>query len=216
MYALHKQSVSGDAPPVTNDDELSSVADRAKIAAWRTKRGIDQADAMARYVEECDRQLSVYGTRDGDGNSSGGASTSSPNGSAMHSYSSPAAATTAAPPMKGGETSASGNGNDNDAGNPNNTSYKSNANTTPLNAPASYEETNNDGSGDGDSGGAGGVLLCPRGLAAVPLLCAAASESRSAYLARLQVTHPSNGVSSRTLLCHLICRACFAHFTCIS
>ncbi|KAL3769346.1 hypothetical protein ACHAW5_008774 [Stephanodiscus triporus] len=193
LYALHKQAVSGDAPPTTNDDELSSVADRAKVAAWRTKRGMDQADAMARYVEECDRQLSVYGTRDSDGNSSGGASTSSPNGSAMHSYSSPAAATTAAPSMKGGETSASGNGSDNDGGNPNNTSYKSNANTTPLNAPASYEEINNDDSGDGDGGGAGGVLLCPRGLAAVPLLCAAASESRSAYLARLHVTHPSNG-----------------------
>ena len=37
------------------------------------------------------------------------------------------------------------------------------------------------------------MLLCPRGLAAIPLLCAAASESRSAYLARLQVTSPTNG-----------------------
>ena len=54
--------------------------------------------------------------------------------------------------------------------------------------------SNND-QGDND-GGDNGVLLCPRGLAAIPLLCAAASESRSAYLARLQVTHPSNGVST--------------------
>jgi len=49
------------------------------------------------------------------------------------------------------------------------------------------EETNNNSNNDQ------GVLLCPRGLAAIPLLCAAAAESRSAYLARLQVTHPSNG-----------------------
>lgn len=37
------------------------------------------------------------------------------------------------------------------------------------------------------------VLLCPRGLAAIPLLCAAASESKSAYLARLQMTRTENG-----------------------
>lgn len=52
------------------------------------------------------------------------------------------------------------------------------------------------------------MLLCPRGLAAVPLLCAAASESRSAYLARLQVTHPSNGV--RELLFENPCSHCMA------
>ena len=50
------------------------------------------------------------------------------------------------------------------------------------------QTTNNNNTND-----QGGVLLCPRGLAAIPLLCAAAAESRSAYLARLQVTHPSNG-----------------------
>jgi acyl-CoA-binding protein len=55
LYALHKQSVSGDAP--ATDDDLSSsssVADKAKLAAWRTKRGLTQADAMQRYVEECE------------------------------------------------------------------------------------------------------------------------------------------------------------------
>ena len=41
------------------------------------------------------------------------------------------------------------------------------------------------------------VLLCPRGLAAIPLLFAAALESRLAYLAPLQVTHPSDGVNKR-------------------
>lgn len=55
LYALHKQSVSGDAP-ATDDDvsSSSSVADKAKLAAWRTKRGMTQADAMQRYVEECE------------------------------------------------------------------------------------------------------------------------------------------------------------------
>ena len=56
--------------------------------------------------------------------------------------------------------------------------------------------SNNDQGDNNDNSGDNGVLLCPRGLAAIPLLCAAASETRSAYLARLQVTHPSNGVST--------------------
>ena len=65
---------------------------------------------------------------------------------------------------------------------------------TPQNTPAPNSNNRGEGNGANDEGGSN-VLLCPRGLAAIPLLCAAASESRSAYLARLQVTHPSNGVS---------------------
>ena len=78
--------------------------------------------------------------------------------------------------------------------------------STPQNTPAGENVNQNDGNNmnndqaDDDNGGDNGVLLCPRGLAAIPLLCAAASESRSAYLARLQVTHPSNGVSAITRL----------------
>jgi hypothetical protein len=53
--------------------------------------------------------------------------------------------------------------------------------STPQNTPAIENGEDNN------------MLLCPRGLAAIPLLCAAASESRSAYLARLQVTAPTNG-----------------------
>ena len=45
------------------------------------------------------------------------------------------------------------------------------------------------------------IFIDNRGLAAIPLLCAAAAESRSAYLARLQVTHPSNGVRRITRVC---------------
>ena len=67
---------------------------------------------------------------------------------------------------------------------------------TPQNTPAMGAGASAaGGGGGGDGGGGGGALLCPRGLAAVPLLCAAAAESRVAYLARLQVTDPADGVS---------------------
>jgi len=75
--------------------------------------------------------------------------------------------------------------------------------TTPTNTPnddsgsgARSRNGNRNGSGhapeehergDASSGtGTSSVLLTPRGLAAVPLLCAAASESRGAYLKRLE------------------------------
>lgn len=63
LYALHKQAVSGDAPLSDNDTSSqasgasgspSSVADRAKLAAWRGKRGTSREDAMAGYVRECE------------------------------------------------------------------------------------------------------------------------------------------------------------------
>lgn len=76
----------------------------------------------------------------------------------------------------------------------------------PMNQSSATHQQNNTaamGGGEGDEanmnigGAGGGVLVCPRGLAAIPLLCAAASESRSAYLGRLEVTDPSNGVRER-------------------
>ncbi|KAL7501787.1 hypothetical protein ACHAWX_000356, partial [Stephanocyclus meneghinianus] len=148
LYALHKQAVSGDAP-IKNDSPDASVADKAKLSAWRSKRGLSQSDAMQQYVNECDRQIRVYGTRDA-GETNGGAS------------------------MEAGNASREG------AGSAPQTPFTNAA--TPQNTPANLndEDDNN-------------VLLCPRGLAAIPLLCAAASESRTAYLARLQVTAPNNG-----------------------
>eukprot|EP00584_Thalassiosira_punctigera_P010383 CAMPEP_0172528052 /NCGR_PEP_ID=MMETSP1067-20121228/2567_1 /TAXON_ID=265564 ORGANISM="Thalassiosira punctigera, Strain Tpunct2005C2" /NCGR_SAMPLE_ID=MMETSP1067 /ASSEMBLY_ACC=CAM_ASM_000444 /LENGTH=401 /DNA_ID=CAMNT_0013311907 /DNA_START=91 /DNA_END=1296 /DNA_ORIENTATION=- len=168
LYALHKQSVSGDAPAQDAPPGAPS-ADRAKLCAWRGKRGMGREDAMAAYMDECERQLRVYGTRGDDGRRqqqqrAGAASTSE----------------TASATTRGGETSASSRGSA-----PNS--------TTPQNTPANEGRTirNVDGGGGGGRGNA--VLLCPRGLAAIPLLCAAASESRSAYLARLQVTNPNDG-----------------------
>ena len=57
---------------------------------------------------------------------------------------------------------------------------------TPTNTP---QDSNNS---DNASTTTTSVLLTPRGLAAVPLLCAAASESRPAYLARLENSFRSN------------------------
>lgn len=57
---------------------------------------------------------------------------------------------------------------------------------TPTNTPA--DEQNSDNGSNGTSS----VLLTPRGLAAVPLLCAAASESRTSYLKRLENNAVSN------------------------
>lgn len=203
LYALHKQAVSGDAPPTSSADgeTTASVADRAKASAWQAKRGMSQSDAMARYVDECDRQRRIYGTRDGDGDGGGGggssmgSSTSSvPMRATTAMTTTVATATTTTTTTTGGEMSASTSNVNNSGGG---------VGATPQYASSRYDSgsnyANNGGAGDG-GGGSGGVnaadgsgLLCPRGLAAVPLLCAAASESRSAYLARLQVTHPSNG-----------------------
>lgn len=152
---------------------------------------MSQGDAIARYIDECDRQLRVYGSRSDNNNGS----SSPPRSSPMNEQQQQPAASTAEEPSTTtttpGETSASFQS----------TTHHQNSNTnsnsnTPLNTPAAAEDGNDDG----------GVLLCPRGLAAIPLLCAAASESRSAYLARLQVTHPSNGVRSKDI--HIMCHTC--------
>lgn len=135
---------------------------------------MSQADAMAAYVDECDRQLRVYGTRDGN------VATPTRPTNRPHQSQQPAATATA----ETEDTAASQQPHHR----PNNTP---NTPGTPQNTPAMADAGNsNNGGNDGDGNN---VLLCPRGLAAIPLLCAAAAESRSAYLARLQVTHPSNG-----------------------
>ncbi len=124
---MHKQAVSSDAPTSqSSSSKAKSPAEKAKLNAWRTKRGLSQAQAMTAYILEADRQLLVYGTL--DGNSS---------------------------------------------------------NNTAQNIP---QEDDDQYSRSARSGASGSVLLTPRGLAAIPLLCAAASESRKSYLNRLQST----------------------------
>jgi acyl-CoA-binding protein len=187
LYALHKQAVSGDAPPLDSSSHQSSqslsAADKAKSSAWRSKRGLGKVEAMTNYVEECDRQLRVYGE------------------------------SVAASGMRGGETSASSSSpsSSHHHGATTTTNESERESSTPQNTPAwgkqstggqstthndnNNNNTNNEAATNNDTtaNNNNGALLCPRGLAAIPLLCAAASESRSAYLARLQVTHPSNG-----------------------
>jgi hypothetical protein len=126
LYALHKQALSGDAP---SSLETSTAAERAKYNAWKSKQGLDKAEAMRLYIQESDRQVRVYGLTP----------------------------------------------------------------QTPENTPALEN-------GTGTGGGSGSSTFPqaqPRGLAAIPLLCAAASESRQAYLRRLANTPASQAWWSR-------------------
>ena len=125
--------------------------------------GLSQQDAMEAYVVECERQVQLYGTRDDGSRSSSAGGGGGSSAEQQQQQSSGGPTSTQSTPM-----------------------YHS---STPQNTPAASAAQNNNNDNNNDDG----VLLCPRGLAAIPLLCAAASESRSAYLARLQVTHPSNG-----------------------
>jgi len=119
---LHKQSVSGDAPTSAASNS-TPVGEKAKLQAWKSKRGIPQEQAMLAYIAEADRQIRVYGS-------------------------------TAANPQTPHSTL---NGN---------TAERPSAPATPT---------------------------TPRGLAALPLLCAASAESRSAYVRRLQQTSAPMG-----------------------
>jgi hypothetical protein len=58
LYALHKQSISGDAPASLT---TSTGPERAKYQVWRSKSGLSKAEAMRLYVQESDRQVRVYG-----------------------------------------------------------------------------------------------------------------------------------------------------------
>lgn len=198
LYALHKQSVSGDAPTSDessiNSNSSASVADKAKLSAWRSKRGMSQTNAMATYVHECDRQLKVYGTRNNNGGAvSPATATQSPLPQQYHHQAQKSPMQQKQPPADAtAET-------ENQQKTQYNSQYRSaNSPGTPQNTPA-YSESPNNNNNDSENehnnnnNSNNNVLLCPRGLAAIPLLCAAAAESRSAYLARLQVTHPSNG-----------------------
>lgn len=66
LYALHKQAVSGDAPPVMAS---ANGAERAKYQAWRSKSGLSPETAMNLYLQESDRQIRVYGSANSNSNS---------------------------------------------------------------------------------------------------------------------------------------------------
>jgi hypothetical protein len=51
---------------------LSSLANRAKIAMWRAKRGLPNAEVMARNINKCNKQLWAYCTRKAAGSCGGG------------------------------------------------------------------------------------------------------------------------------------------------
>ena len=125
LYALHKQAAVGDAPASISNS--ASQPEKAKFQAWKSKKGIPQQEAMRLYIQECDRQLRVYGS----------------------------------------------------------------SSQTPQNTPSITNDAANGSSNSFDAASA------PRGIAAIPLLCAAASESRPAYLRRLANTLLENAWWSR-------------------
>jgi len=155
LYALHKQAVSNDAPSHSSTNNvvgvpcLSSLAELAKLNAWRAKRGLSQAQAMTGYILEADRQLLTYGSA-------------------------------SILPQRASSSSPT---------------------TTPRNTPderrkhhtnAIIEEHSNNCRRCGTS-----VFATSRGLAAIPSLCAVASETRLAYLERLgSTTTNRNGIFS--------------------
>jgi acyl-CoA-binding protein len=142
LYALHKQSVHGDAPSTA-----PSVAgsDLQKFQAWRSKSGTDSHQAMRLYCQEADRQMRVYGL--------GTTSTS----------------TTLTPPTNGSKNGESSLTPRAVPMTPHSTPISTTTGTTTTTDPPTLQQQ-------------------PRGLAAIPLLCAAASESRQAYLRRLAQT----------------------------
>ena len=115
LYALHKQAVNGDAPSTFSN--TASGPEKAKYQAWKSKNGMSSEEAMRNYLQECDRQMRVYGTTP----------------------------------------------------------------QTPHTTPNVRNASNSPNSG-------GNGTTVPRGLAAIPLLCAAALESRPAYIRRLAQT----------------------------
>jgi len=61
LYALHKQAAAGDCE--VDKPTNKGAAEKAKWQAWKTKAGLSQAEAMSRYITECDRQIRVYGSK---------------------------------------------------------------------------------------------------------------------------------------------------------
>jgi len=172
LYSLHKQAVSGDAPDPTTASVSSkaSIPEKAKMNAWRNKRGLSQPEAMNQYIAECDRQMKVYGV-------SLASATASPPGQQTPNN-------TPANTTKGGGGGGTTNGGISSDGQGGLGSGSHNG----MNSNGSMGSGNH-----GDNSGSSGVLLTPRGLAAVPLLCAAASESRPAYLERIAKTSKVQG-----------------------
>lgn len=124
LYALHKQAVVGDAP--NSIASAASQPEKSKYQAWKAKKGIVQQEAMRLYIQECERQVRMYGS----------------------------------------------------------------SSQTPHDTPSLTADACS-----GNAGASSGAA--PRGIAAIPLLCAAASESRPAYLRRLGNTQIENAWWSR-------------------
>lgn len=178
LYSLHKQAVSGDAPDPTTASVSSkaSIPEKAKMNAWRNKRGLTQPEAMNQYIAECDRQMNVYGV-------SLASATSSPPGQQTPNNT----------PAQTNNTTRGGGVSGGTVGGGGGATGVGGGISSDGQGLGSGSNESMGGGNHGDNSGGSGVLLTPRGLAAVPLLCAAASESRPAYLERIAKTPKVQG-----------------------
>jgi acyl-CoA-binding protein len=87
LWSLLKQSVSGDCKEPPPDS--SKRAESEKWGAWKSKEGLTQSEAMARYITESDRQIHVYGSLAGPSTSTVASSSSSVVGASPSSSSPP-------------------------------------------------------------------------------------------------------------------------------
>jgi acyl-CoA-binding protein len=166
LYALHKQAVSGDAP--TTIPPSTAVGERAKYQAWQRRMGMAPEQAMLLYVQECDRQLRTYGSvepptpQSNNNNNNSINNNNNINSNNMNNIN---------------NSINNNNSNINNINNSiNNNNSNINNNNTNINNNNTTTTTDNDP---------------PRGIIAIPLLCAAAAESRTAYVRRM--SHTSTG-----------------------
>jgi acyl-CoA-binding protein len=67
LYSLHKQAANSDCdipmPTSTSSTGGDIGKDKAKWNAWKSKAGVSRGEAMQRYIDECDRQVRIYGSK---------------------------------------------------------------------------------------------------------------------------------------------------------
>eukprot|EP00538_Stauroneis_constricta_P004875 CAMPEP_0119552508 /NCGR_PEP_ID=MMETSP1352-20130426/5475_1 /TAXON_ID=265584 /ORGANISM="Stauroneis constricta, Strain CCMP1120" /LENGTH=461 /DNA_ID=CAMNT_0007598749 /DNA_START=1089 /DNA_END=2474 /DNA_ORIENTATION=- len=168
LYALHKQAISGDAPTTVPSSVANSAPEKAKYQAWKSKQGMPMQQAMQQYMHEAERQIRMYGTTPsiptGGSNSQQQQQQMVQSGDATNKSSNPQ---TPLNTPNGNSNSDGGSGGNDEANSGNGA---------------------NSSGGGASSNGPATATATSRGLAAIPLLCAAACESRPGYIRRLGQT----------------------------
>lgn len=211
LYSLHKQATLGNAPSLSLAKMATTtpekcVAERSKYQAWKSKAGLSAVEAMTSYILEADRQIRVYGSKDPYVPSAVVTMTLSAQKRKKRK-------------MKQRQAEDDDDEDDDDESNDESsstpstsTSTSSRRNNTDRSVPQTPQPTPRGGINGGtvndvastvSSGSYSNSLQWQRqrnprqqplrGLAAIPLLCAAAGESRPAYIRRVTSTTLADG-----------------------